>query len=174
MAWTAPKTWTVGEVLTAADLNEQLRDNLTWLKQAHAGAGYQRTAVNQALTNQVWNPVEWNLDLWEDSGYAGGGGTGVFVPRAGRYLAYTHLRFVNASGSGNSGVRLVVKNSGGAEITWVAETVTPLINPAVSVAGIAVVPAGGYIEAQAYVDATGAAGELSIGSYIGVQLLGGH
>ncbi|MFT2016283.1 hypothetical protein ACMA1D_10635 [Streptomyces sp. 796.1] len=28
MAWTAPKTWTAGAVLTAAELNEQLRDNL--------------------------------------------------------------------------------------------------------------------------------------------------
>jgi len=28
MSWTAPVTWTSGEVLTAADLNQQLRDNL--------------------------------------------------------------------------------------------------------------------------------------------------
>lgn len=28
MAWTAPKTWTVGEVVTAANVNQQLRDNL--------------------------------------------------------------------------------------------------------------------------------------------------
>lgn len=32
MAWTAPKTWTDGSVLTAAELNEQLRDNLNFLK----------------------------------------------------------------------------------------------------------------------------------------------
>lgn len=28
MSWTTPKTWTVGEILTAADMNSQLRDNL--------------------------------------------------------------------------------------------------------------------------------------------------
>jgi hypothetical protein len=28
MAWTAPKTWTVGEILTAANMNIQVRDNL--------------------------------------------------------------------------------------------------------------------------------------------------
>jgi hypothetical protein len=28
MAWTAPKTWTVGEVVTAANVNIHLRDNL--------------------------------------------------------------------------------------------------------------------------------------------------
>ena len=32
MAWTAPKTWTLGELVSAADLNEQVRDNMGHLK----------------------------------------------------------------------------------------------------------------------------------------------
>ncbi len=32
MAWTIPKTWTVGSLVTADDLNVQLCDNLTFLK----------------------------------------------------------------------------------------------------------------------------------------------
>lgn len=32
MAWTSPRTWSVGEVLTAALLNTHLRDNLNFLK----------------------------------------------------------------------------------------------------------------------------------------------
>lgn len=32
MAWTAPKTWSVGELVTAANLNIHLRDNLKYLK----------------------------------------------------------------------------------------------------------------------------------------------
>lgn len=31
MAWTTPKTWSVGDVLTAADLNAYVRDNNKWL-----------------------------------------------------------------------------------------------------------------------------------------------
>lgn len=31
-AWTAPRTWVVGELVTAALLNTHLRDNLDWLK----------------------------------------------------------------------------------------------------------------------------------------------
>jgi hypothetical protein len=31
MAWTAPKTWSVGEILTSPALNEQVRDNINWL-----------------------------------------------------------------------------------------------------------------------------------------------
>jgi len=34
MAWTAPKSWTVGALVTAAEMNEQVRDNLTHLKLA--------------------------------------------------------------------------------------------------------------------------------------------
>lgn len=31
MPWTTPKTWSVGDVLTAADLNAYVRDNVKWL-----------------------------------------------------------------------------------------------------------------------------------------------
>lgn len=31
MAWTTPKTWTVGEVMTAANVNTHVRDNLGYL-----------------------------------------------------------------------------------------------------------------------------------------------
>lgn len=31
MAWTAPKAWTIGELVSAADLNEQVRDNMNHL-----------------------------------------------------------------------------------------------------------------------------------------------
>jgi hypothetical protein len=32
MAWTTPKTWSVNELVTAANMNAQLRDNLLYLK----------------------------------------------------------------------------------------------------------------------------------------------
>lgn len=32
MAWVAPRTWVIGQLVDAADLNEQIRDNLTHLK----------------------------------------------------------------------------------------------------------------------------------------------
>ncbi len=33
MAWTAPKTWSVGETLTSSDMNTQIRDNMVALKE---------------------------------------------------------------------------------------------------------------------------------------------
>ncbi len=32
MSWTPPRTWVIGEILTKANLDEQVRDNLTFLK----------------------------------------------------------------------------------------------------------------------------------------------
>ncbi len=34
MTWTTPRTWGTGDLVTAADLNEQVRDNLAYLKTA--------------------------------------------------------------------------------------------------------------------------------------------
>jgi hypothetical protein len=31
VAWTTPKTWNVGDILTAADMNTYVRDNTKWL-----------------------------------------------------------------------------------------------------------------------------------------------
>jgi hypothetical protein len=31
VAWTTPKTWTLGQLVNAADLNEQIRDNMLHL-----------------------------------------------------------------------------------------------------------------------------------------------
>lgn len=39
MAWTTPRTWQVGELVTDARLNEQLRDNMVVLKLALTDAG---------------------------------------------------------------------------------------------------------------------------------------
>jgi len=32
MAWSAPKTFTVGEIVTAATMNQEVRDNIRYLK----------------------------------------------------------------------------------------------------------------------------------------------
>lgn len=49
MAWTAPKTWVVGELATAAMLNSFLRDNLNFLR---AGAACRfRRSTTQSISN---------------------------------------------------------------------------------------------------------------------------
>lgn len=61
MAWTAPKTWTVGEVLTAANLNLHLRDNLNALAPDGAGAlpGWNPVVTQSVTPGQTENYAEY-------------------------------------------------------------------------------------------------------------------
>lgn len=51
MAWTTPKTWTTGEVLTAANMNAQVRDNLAYA----AGTDRPHARVNNSGSLSISN-----------------------------------------------------------------------------------------------------------------------
>ena len=53
MAWTSPRTWQTGQLVTASNLNTDLRDNLNYL--------YNRTNLDTAVTTATLNTV--NLTL---------------------------------------------------------------------------------------------------------------
>lgn len=58
MAWTAPRTWVVGEVVTAAIMNTHVRDNLNSIRNRdlniHHGAAWQVGALTVNSANQVY------------------------------------------------------------------------------------------------------------------------
>jgi hypothetical protein len=62
--WTTPRTWATGELVTAAQLNQHLRDNLDWLKSPawaqHIGTG----SGNYALAPVVntWTLLHTDFD----------------------------------------------------------------------------------------------------------------
>lgn len=51
MAWTTPRTWVSGELVTAALLNTHVRDNLSYLKDVPALNGVQFPATQAASSN---------------------------------------------------------------------------------------------------------------------------
>lgn len=60
MSWTAPRTWIAGEVVTASQINTNLRDNLK------VGRGFQRvvrTAGNLTFNSTAWANSSTTLDL---------------------------------------------------------------------------------------------------------------
>ena len=67
MAWTAPSTWVAGTVLTAAELNEQLRDNMNvlapgqaaWTEWAGTFSGSTNVTVTFSRYFQVGKSVTW-------------------------------------------------------------------------------------------------------------------
>lgn len=54
MAWTAPRTWVVSEVVTAAEMNAHVRDNLNYLK-GNAGAVVISDRLSVPTVNAVAN-----------------------------------------------------------------------------------------------------------------------
>lgn len=61
MAWTTPRTWAVGETLTAANLNTYLRDNTSFLGSGpivSVSAG----AATTMTTAGTWYPVAFNTE----------------------------------------------------------------------------------------------------------------
>jgi len=48
MAWNTPKTWVTNETLLSSDFNEQIRDNLTYLKAVLDGTDLQNVFINAA------------------------------------------------------------------------------------------------------------------------------
>ena len=53
--WTAPRTWSTGDALTAALMNEQLRDNLTVLKDP---ASEMSELTQYSTTSTSWTDVD--------------------------------------------------------------------------------------------------------------------
>jgi len=53
MAWSTPRTWVAGEIVTAANLNTYVSDNLTYIKDRLDGTAkqYIRTATNYTTTS---------------------------------------------------------------------------------------------------------------------------
>ena len=51
MTWTTPKTWAVDELLTAADMNEQVRDNLDYLLEPNNDSVEYDNSGDYSITN---------------------------------------------------------------------------------------------------------------------------
>jgi len=66
MVWTAPRTWTDGEVVTGATMNTHVRDNLIFLRTAHAARLYNASLLthnsngNYLLT--TWDTEDYDTD----------------------------------------------------------------------------------------------------------------
>jgi hypothetical protein len=82
MAWSSPKTWTTGELVTAANMNQEVRDNIQYvLNQVRAGiallirdadfsndAAGNKAAARSTITGGASNPLpRWQQLEYDDS-----------------------------------------------------------------------------------------------------------
>ena len=61
MAWTNPRNWTTGELVTAALLNEQWRDNINELRYGHIVVA--NAAARNAIPNLAAGVMAYQTDL---------------------------------------------------------------------------------------------------------------
>lgn len=121
MVWTAPRTWVTSEVVTAAQLNTHLRDNLLWAAFHHGCRAYKSAA--QTVPSGNTDVVTFSTESYDtDTFHSTSSLTSRFVaPVAGYYRvkfvadvdadAAQHNRFtpslrLNAAGSSVGGTLL--------------------------------------------------------------------
>lgn len=155
MAWTTPRTWTVGEIVTASLLNAHLRDNLSSLKTAaEAMVDVRRTtplAMNAGAYGTMLLETE-NQDDW--AGFPFSTNANVQHASAGRYKVLGNIVTSLATGTGDFRIRLVRYTSASVFVENVAEVFGP-INGAVSICAEYQMNAGDFIQVQGFSNASG-------------------
>lgn len=93
------RTWAVGELLTAAKLNTDLRDGLNYLLAGKPFCQLRKTAV-QSIVHFTFTPLTWDTeDIDRDNGHSTSSNTSRYTAQtAGWYHLDTSFNFANASG----------------------------------------------------------------------------
>ncbi len=170
MAWTTPRTFVAGEIVTSTILNTHVRDNLNSLKERHRELVAQRAFSWQALANQAWNMVTHDVEIIDDWGGFGPGNIFAALPVPGRMCQiYAEASFTGQSGTVYAGLRIVRSNNAGVAQEYeawigpaqVAYNVTPA---RLAVSGYCLYNPGDLASLEVYVDATGLAGSINFAS----------
>jgi hypothetical protein len=107
MAWTTPKTWIAGSVLTAAEMNTHVRDNLSYLYDQIGGAtGFNQP--NYGFARQSGAAIAISGTAWQDAG------TSIEVVRNDTTLMQIGISGLIASDTAGQQVALDIQISGSA------------------------------------------------------------
>lgn len=94
MAFTTPRTWVTGETVTAAHLNEQLRDNMLAIRAAPYCSA--RAVGTQDIEYAVWTNIQFTSTIVDPLGWlsnSAGNPTLITPDTAGRYLVIATVAF---------------------------------------------------------------------------------
>lgn len=148
MAWTTPKTWATNEVVTAANMNTHVRDNVTFLGSPPSCAVYNSASV--LVAHNTFTVMLANTELWDtDTMHSTSSNTSrITATTAGRYQLNVSMRFgVNTAGSR----AIAYKVNGGSEIQLAAcPAATAGIETVLSGSAMIVMAATDYVESVSY------------------------
>lgn len=111
MTWTTPATWTTDEVVTAAKMNEQVRDNCAFLYSAKvASVG---SIATTTITTSTWTLINFAFEVSDTVGAWSSGAPSRFTPPvAGYYLIQAAITWAaDATLTGGRSARLLVNGT---------------------------------------------------------------
>jgi hypothetical protein len=170
MAWTTPRTYVAGEIVTSTILNTHVRDNLNALKEKHRELVAQRAFSWMGLVNQAWNYVTHDVEIIDDWGGFGAGNIfAAFPPGGWRCMVFAEAALTGQSGSVDAGLRIIRANNAGVPVqyqSWfgpaaVAYNVT---QAKLSLAAFVCYAPGDLCALEVYVEASGVAGSVNFAS----------
>jgi hypothetical protein len=152
MAWTTPKSWATNEVVTAANMNTHLRDNMAFVGSPPSCAVYNSASITN---NNTFVVMTANTELWDtDSMHSTVSNTSrITANTAGRYQLNTTMRFgINTAGSRAISYRL----NGGTDIQLAAvPAATTGVEAVLSGSVMLVLAAADYVEVASWQNSGG-------------------
>jgi hypothetical protein len=68
MPWTDPRTWTAAEMVTAAEMNAEFRDNMDYLRN-HKGALVFRTTTTADIVDDTQTAIKFPVEDYDSDGF---------------------------------------------------------------------------------------------------------
>ncbi|MFI7643748.1 hypothetical protein [Nonomuraea sp. NPDC049400] len=106
-----PRTWTVGELLTAAKLNTDLRNGLNFLLSGKPLAILGKTG-NQTIPNSAWTTITWNSETVDrDAGHDNATNNSRYTAQTAGYYRVVAALLWNSGFTAKIRQTMVVKNA---------------------------------------------------------------
>lgn len=125
MAYTTPKTWTVGDVLPAADLNTHVRDNIAWITNDHPRCRVYRNS-DQTISTSTDTAIAFGQERFDVGGMhsTSTNTSRVTIPSggAGLYLLTASVRWAG-NATGYRTLSITVNGAPGTGTTIVDESI---------------------------------------------------
>jgi hypothetical protein len=151
-SWTAPKTWTVGELFTAADTNLYIRDNTTWLGTDAPKVRVYATMSQSIATGGSPTPITFGAERFDNQNlHSSTSSTSkLIIPtgKGGTYMIGGCIAFPLASAVGERVVRVML--NGTTELVSQGVPGSTINTPNLAVATLYALAAGDYVELTAF------------------------
>lgn len=150
MAYTSPKTYSVGDVLTASDMNTYQRDNISYLYDlVFPLARCRVTKTTNFNSTTSLTAISWETEVFDtDTMYDAGDPTKITITTAGVYIV-TGLVVLQSGTAGSYRIGAIYRNGNTGDTDTVASSALPAMSTSItgiSLASIFDFSASDYIE----------------------------